>query len=207
MDLHWPLRVVTPTVDGPVLSTLALVDAAFTTGQLRRMLPYSEEGLRRVLKRLTDQGIVLAETVGPAVSYRFNREHLAAPMVQALARLRSALIERLDAELASWSIEPVYAAVFGSVARGDPDSSSDIDLFIVRPDLEDAQEQMWDRQLTQLVLAVRKWTGNQLEIVEFIESELATPSPLLADVRDQGLTVFGKPSWFRRVVREVPRAN
>ena len=62
MDAQHPLAVVTPTRDGDVLAVLALVDEAFTTGQLHRTLSrFSEDGIRKVLARLRKQGIVLSE--------------------------------------------------------------------------------------------------------------------------------------------------
>ena len=202
VDFQWPLRVVTPTVDAYVLSVLALTnDHGFTSGQLARMVPASEEGLRKVLKRLSLQGIVVSEQVGPAVGYRFNNEHLAAEPIRALARLRSTLLARLEEALETWEVPPIYAAVFGSVGRGDPEASSDIDLFIVRSPLGGDEDPVWASQQLDLVLQVRRWTGNELEIVEFAEEELARPSSLLTDVRDQGLTVYGSPTWFRRQVR------
>jgi predicted nucleotidyltransferase len=203
VDFQWPLRVVTPTVDAYVLSILALTnDHAFTSGQLARMVPASEEGLRKVLKRLSLQGIIVAEHVGPAVGYRFNNEHLAAEPIRLLARLRTTLMTCLEEAMEAWEVAPVYAAVFGSVGRGDPQASSDIDLFMVRPPLEPGdEERAWADQQLALVLQVRRWTGNELEIVEFAQEELARQSSLLADVRDQGLTVYGSAAWFRRQVR------
>ena len=79
MELNRPLATVTPTLDGDVLAVLAQHEVSFTTGQLRRVLSrYSQEGIRKVLIRLTRQGVVSAERVGNSYSYRLNAEHLAA---------------------------------------------------------------------------------------------------------------------------------
>lgn len=79
MQLHKPFAAVTPTLDGDVLMVLAGADVAFTISQINRMLPdVSGEGIRKVLNRLTAQGIVLHAEVGRTGTYRLNREHIAA---------------------------------------------------------------------------------------------------------------------------------
>ena len=89
MELNRPLTTVTPTLDGDVLNVLAQQETAFTTGQIRRVLgSYSEEGIRKVLARLTRQGVVHAERVGNAYSYQLNREHLAAEHIIGEGRVR-----------------------------------------------------------------------------------------------------------------------
>src|SRR4030081_362509 len=103
MDLSRPLSTVTPTLDGDVLAVLARHDAAFTTGQLHRVLTqHSEEGIRKVLQRLNRQGILLSDRVGNAFTYQLNRNHLAAEHIIGLARLQETLLNRLGDRLASW---------------------------------------------------------------------------------------------------------
>jgi len=117
VELSHPLAVVTPTLDGDVLAAMAQREVSFTTGQLHRILPrYSEAGIRKVLRRLTRQGIVDSERVGNAFNYRFNREHLAAGPIMELATLQRTLLSRIEERLQSWAITPVYAALFDSAA-------------------------------------------------------------------------------------------
>jgi predicted nucleotidyltransferase len=192
---------VTPTLDGDVLAILALVDAAFTTGQLHRMLPgFSEDGIRKVLVRLRDQGMVDSERAGNAYLYRFNRAHLAAGPVTELAKLRETLLSRIEGHLRSWRWPPVYAAVFGSTARGSTTVRSDIDLLLVRPD--EAPEEEWARQVAELSTAVSRWTGNDARLIEFTTGELKErrTEPVLKDIVREGLTVFGDRAWFQRQV-------
>lgn len=66
MQFSNPLAVVTPTLDGPVLAALAAADSPFTTGQLTRVLDGgSKEGIRKVLRRLTAQGVVSGRGAPP----------------------------------------------------------------------------------------------------------------------------------------------
>jgi predicted nucleotidyltransferase len=196
-----PLAVVTPTLDGPVLAALAAADGPFTTGQLTRVLGEgSEEGIRKVLRRLTAQGIVSAERVGPAFAYRLNRAHLAAEPIMALAGLRATFLARLEQLLAAWAHPAAYAVVFGSAGRGTMRPDSDIDLLLVRSAGPDEE---WDTQLDHLVSTVSAWTGNDLRplVYTLTELEAARGEPVLLDILDSGITVAGERSWFQRRAR------
>jgi hypothetical protein len=201
--LSRPLAVVTPTVDGDVLRALALADAAFTTGELHRLIgAHSVDGVRKVLLRLTQQGIVSAEPAGRAYLYRLNRDHLAAGPVEALARLREALVERMRAELADWVAPAVYGALFGSAVRADMRLDSDLDLLLVRPDRADSRA--WADQVTALCLSATRWTGNDTRVLEYTATEirrLAAGDTVLTAVRDEGITVAGDAAWLRRALR------
>lgn len=202
MQLNHPLATITPTLDGDVLTLLARPEAAFTTGQLHRVLAsYSEEGIRKVLRRLARQGIVHSERVGNAYSYRLNREHLAAGPVMELARLLATLLGRLEERLARWPVPPVYAAVFGSAARGTMTPDSDLDLLLIRPD--DSPPGDWDEQVSDLAADVSRWTGNDTRTLQYTVSELSANrgEPVLRAVLDEGLTVAGSRAWLNRQLR------
>jgi predicted nucleotidyltransferase len=158
VDLSRSLSTVTPTLDGDVLAVLATRHTTFTTGQLHRILArHSEEGIRKVLRRLTKQGIVRFDRVGQAFTYRRNREHLAAEHIMGLAQLPATFLKRLEDRLASWEAPPVYAAIFGSVAQGVMTVDSDVDLLLIRPD--DADD-ITEAQVARLTADVTEWTGN-----------------------------------------------
>lgn len=203
MDLAHPFAVVTPTLDGDVLAALALADISFTPGQLHRILSlHSEDGIRRVLHRLTGQGVVVSERVGHAFTYRLNRRHLAAEAIISLARLRGTLLDRIEQALTGWESRPVYGAVFGSAARGEMRADSDIDLLLVRPDSCDRER--WDELVSGLTADIAEWTGNDTQVLEFSESEVSkagTAEPVLRDVRNHGLTVAGSSAWLTRALR------
>ncbi|HEV7980972.1 nucleotidyltransferase domain-containing protein [Amycolatopsis sp.] len=186
-----------------MLAVLAMNDIVFTTGQLHRVLRHhSEEGIRKVLRRLTRQGIVLSDKVGQAFAYRFNREHLAAEQVIGLARLMETFLARLESHLESWETPPVYAAVFGSAVKGTMTADSDLDLLLVRPD--DADGEGWRAQVGLLVADVTRWTGNDTRPLEFTAGEIAArgrEERVLLDVLEEGLTVAGTHAWLTKQLR------
>jgi Nucleotidyltransferase domain len=133
VDLGDPTRAVTATLDGPVLAVLAGAGKPMTVGEVAALTPRgSEIGVRRSLARLVEQGIVRATEMGRNRVHELNREHVAAPVAEALAGLRLVLWKRFRSTLGSWNPKPVYSCVFGSAARGDGDVHSDIDLLVVR---------------------------------------------------------------------------
>jgi predicted nucleotidyltransferase len=202
MELNRPLATITPTLDGDVLAVLAQHEATFTTGQLHRVLNrYSVEGIRKVLLRLTRQGVVHSQRVGNAYSYRLNRQHLAAEPIIQLARLPRTLLQRLEDRLNSWAFPPTYAAVFGSAARGTMTEDSDLDLLLVRAD--DTPLHIWDEQVADLAADVSRWTGNDTRPLEYTVSELTTARDefVLRDVLEDGLTVAGRRAWLSRQLR------
>jgi Nucleotidyltransferase domain len=196
VDLSDPTSAVTATLDGPVLAVLAGAGKPLTVGEVTAQMPRgSEVGIRRSLGRLVEQGIVRATEMGRNRVHELNRDHIAAPIANQLAGMRIELWRRLRSKLASWKPKPLYACVFGSAARGDGDSQSDIDLLLVHPpfpgdndprrgsptlgrqlaglaaelttlQLTDREVTRWRRQLDQLHHDVRSWTGNPLQAVE-----------------------------------------
>src|SRR5580700_10723525 len=117
MDLTDPTRAVTATLDGPVLAALAGAGKPLTVGQVAAQTPRgSEIGVRRSLARLVDQGIVRATEMGRNRVHELNRDHVAAPIAEALAGLRLETWKRMREKLATWNPKPLYGCVFGSAA-------------------------------------------------------------------------------------------
>lgn len=179
-----------------MLAVLATAGRPLTVGQVAAEAARgSEIGVRRSLARLVEQGTVRATLMGRNHVHELNRDHVAAQVAVLLAGLRLELWERFRAELRSWKVPPLYAAVFGSAARGDGDVDSDIDLIVVhqvfsgekkpksfrsdiRTQVADAAgavtlsatdrdaDTHWESQLADLHDRVERWTGNPLQIVD-----------------------------------------
>ena len=207
MDLARPFLLLTPTVDGDVLSALALAGHVFTPPQLHAIIGrHSVDGVRRALHRLADQGLVNRERIGRADVFGLNRDHLAAPYVIGIAQLRRELLDRMRAELAGWRVPCVYAALFGSAATGTMRHDSDIDVFLVRPDAVDAEHDIWRDQVQHLARTATRWTGNDTRPFELAEEEvgrgLALGEPVLRDIARVGIRLVG-PADYLRVSRST----
>lgn len=137
MDLGHPISSVIPGPYGDILTMLARADV-WLSGRKVAALTHGQVGRRRVdavLAELARAGIADMQEVPPANLYRLNREHVAAPGIEALASMRDCLLTRLRDELAGCRVPPEAAWLFGSTARGESGSDSDIDLLLVRPSL------------------------------------------------------------------------
>ena len=111
---------------------------------------------------------------------------------------------RLIEEIEAWPLQPLHAALFGSAARGDGDSSSDIDLLIVRPDRLEAVER-WEEQIDRLRAVVRTWTGNRCQAFDIgrerLAEHVAAHDPLVDAWLTDGLHLTG--SQLRDLVAEA----
>ena len=209
MDLARPFGVITPTVDGDVLQVLAGAEASFTPPQVHRLIgAHSESGVRKSLLRLCGQGIVTRARTGRAWAYRLSREHLAAPSIRSLAGLRQQLFDRVGAETRRWKIRAAYTAVFGSAASGRMRPDSDIDLFVVRPDEINFEDEAWRDQIEAIEHQVTAWTGNDCRVLELSEDEVAVAARsgderVLADIADHGVTLTGPALYLRRLLRSA----
>lgn len=194
MDVSDPFSAVCPSLDGPVLSVLAGTSRALSARDVSRLVRRgSWSGVRRTLHRLAAQGVARVDEVGGAQLYTLNRRHVAAPAVEILVDLRSELIRRLGASLESWAIPPRHASLFGSVARGDGDIESDVDLFVVRPARVATDDPTWRAQLETLAADVYDWTGNRASISEVGPNEVAKAGRSAAGkaIRDEGILLTG----------------
>lgn len=195
MDLSDPTQSITATLDGPVLAALAGAGKPLTVSEVTSLSARgSEIGVRKSLGRLVGQGVVSALELGKSRVYSLNRDHVAAGIAIELGRLRGSLWRRTAREIERWNVRPLYACIFGSAARGEGDSSSDIDLLLVRPStlaewtearrsksvlaelgmwaeviatrvMSDRQIKGWNSNIDAMHELVRTWTGNPLQVV------------------------------------------
>jgi predicted nucleotidyltransferase len=198
MNVSRAYSAVAPTVEGDVLIVLAGTTQPLTGRRVARLAKRgSVAAAAKALDRLVRQGLVLRQEAPPASLYTLNRQHVGAPAVEALALIRTELLNRLRHAFSTWSIPPVHASLFGSAARQDGDIDSDIDIFLVRPPDVGAEDTTWSEQLQDIGDAVYIWTGNHAVIIDFAEQDIAQLSdenPLvLQDLRRDGIDLAGTP--------------
>lgn len=209
MDLSRPIASVFPGAHGSVLKVLARTHEPLS-GRRVADLTDGTVGLTRtntVLSELTAAGVVLCEHRPPAKFYRLNHDHVAAEGVIALTGLWSTLVERIRSDFASWGLAPRSACLFGSAARGDADSDSDIDILLVVDDRHMLTEadHVWQEQTSRLVERVRLWSGNECEVLEMTVAEVRDAAlrddRLVQDLRTDAVDLAGES------VRELLRSQ
>src|SRR5205823_14160083 len=140
----------------------------------------------QALSERADHGLVLVEPHGSGRLCRLNRSHLAADPLLALVGLRPRLIELLRSEVASWTQRAAHVSLFGSAARGDGDTSSDLDLLVVRAD-DRSDDEAWETQLFDSGERILAATGNQaawfVTTLADLRRAVAAGEPILAEWR------------------------
>src|SRR5581483_4014215 len=167
MDVGRPASAVLPAGTEAVLRVLAGSDALLGVREVARLAGVSANRASQVLAELAGHGLVIVEAHGAGRLCRLNREHLAADALLALVGLRARLLEFLRSEVASWARRPRHVSLFGSAARGDGTTASDLDLLVVRPDHGasdgdggDEADDGWEQQLFDSGGRIFAATGN-----------------------------------------------
>jgi predicted transcriptional regulator len=204
MDVSKPYSAMSSTVDADVLVVLAGSTGPRSGRELARRSGRSNTGVQHVLDRLVEHGLVNRGEAGRTFLYELNRDHLLAPAVEQMAAAQTELIRRLRDAIDAWEVPPVHASLFGSAARADGDTRSDIDLLIVRPADVDPDDSGWRDQLDALSNQVRRWTGNNAGIAEVSEDELPRlrkdRPPVVEEVSEDAVDLAGKTT--RELLRE-----
>lgn len=198
MDVARPFSALSDSVDVDVLVALAGASTPRSGRELTRLSGRSNTGVQHVLDRLVDHGLVERMEAGRAFLYVLNRDHLLAPVVERMAEARVEMVRRLRGAIGGWKVPVMHASLFGSAARGDGDTSSDIDLFIIRSADVDADDQAWRAQVDELAESVRRWTGNHAGIAEVSENELPQlrrdRPPVVEEVGTDAIDLAGEPA-------------
>lgn len=197
MDLQYPMGSVVPSAHGPVLAVLSRSGRPLTGRQIAELTRprVSQSRTAAVLRDLAAAGLVTATPAGSAVLYEMNTEHLLSGPIAQLVTARERLWERIVAQVATFEHQPVAVAVFGSAARGDGHLGSDIDVLVVRPEDVDDDDLSWQHDVDELDRAIRRWTGNAVDLLSWSPRELAEMASagerLLDEVRADGRFLVG----------------
>jgi predicted nucleotidyltransferase len=189
VNLGAPLSDVAVGVRGALLHQLTRLEQPVTRRRLAAAAGVAPGHASSVVDELIRTGLVTEAPAGRASMVTLNRNHLASGPLLALANLRGELVGRLRERLSGWP--DLHAAwLFGSVARGEATSESDIDLLIVADDLDSSD--LHDR-LTELISDVRSWTGNEIQVVEHSPASwrrlVRAKNPLVAQIRSHGIAL------------------
>lgn len=188
MLLQNPFAILAPTgVDSAVLSVLAGADNVFTPREVHFLAPSdaSLSAIRNALVRLRDTGIVIEHSISRSLGYSLNTEHILAPVVREISRAREVLLNNITAAINAWHRE-VTCILFGSAARNDMHTDSDIDLLFLIPEADDSFEE----QLSSLCEAIHSWCGNEVNPL-VLDYDHVADSPVLHEIWRDGIALVG----------------
>lgn len=192
MDLANPLADISGSAYGDILGVLVRAREPLSGREIARRAGRSPRGATLVLSHLVGSAIVHRRDHPPASLFSLNDEHLAVAPLRALSDLwPKGVLELLRRHLDEWEPEALSVSIFGSLARGEADPDSDIDVLVLRsPDIP-ADHAGWEKQLGDLERAVEQATGNSTRILEFTADELQDDTPLRGELVRDALFVAG----------------
>lgn len=194
MDFRHPIEAVIPGAQGRVLAVLLNSTGDLNLRNIARIAGVSAAQVSRVLPELVNLGLAERREVPPSSLFRLVPEHIASKSLLALANARRGVFAELRLLAESVHPQPTSMIAFGSVARGDSEAESDLDLVIVRP-AELLDENQWVDSLEKFRISVQRLCGNRVELLEVDSTEIATrlasQTGVWNDVRREGIAVFG----------------
>jgi len=137
---------------------------------------------------LTLLGLIHTQTIGRAGVHTVNEHHVA---VAALRRLLDPITMLTDVVRDSVGDEIGAVILFGSIARGEATTTSDVDLAVIGP-------VGWDGR-TELEDAVRLRLGNDCDVLVFTREDFdrVPGEPVVRNIRSEGVTLLGSVPLVR----------
>lgn len=154
-----------------ILRFLANNPGEYTGRDLAFRTASSPSQVNRTLKELENNGILLRKPAGKSNLYSLNNEHVFTQEIQQLFQKESTALD----DVASMVHQKIgddleHLIVFGSVARGEEDPASDIDMLAVLKDEAPSQAYIDSSfEITNLSVAL---TGSPAHLVFIHENEL-----------------------------------
>jgi predicted nucleotidyltransferase len=195
VDFTHPVEAIIPGAQGRILAVLARTSAELNLRTIARLSGVSVAQASRVLPTLVELGIVERREAPPSALFRFVPDHVAASAVMALVDSGRAVIDEMARTASELDPRPASVILFGSFARSEAVSGSDLDIVLVRPSSVLEDDESWRQGIDAWTAHLRRFTGNRIELLEVSESDigrlLRSRRPLWLDVRRDGVVVFG----------------
>jgi predicted nucleotidyltransferase/DNA-binding HxlR family transcriptional regulator len=164
----------------------------FTVRELADYIKISHTGVHKTLADLYDMNVVTLKSIGKSHTVSLNLDSHLTELVERLygfeddtpKELQRLIRNRLCSQAGIDS-----AAIFGSVARGEEEPRSDIDLMIMSSDRENAVA-----AASELQVEVSRRFGNPLAAYIVTREEMSEGrSPVIKDIREQNIMICGEP--------------
>ena len=180
-----------------MLRVLTGTEVPLGVREVARVAGVSANRASQVLSYLAEHGLVLVEEHGAGRLCRLNRAHLAAGPLVALVELRGRMIEFLRQEIQTWDRRVMHASLFGSAARGDGSTSSDLDLLVVLADPHKGDDdEAWEEELYDSGERILAATGNRaawfLTSPADLRRAVEAGEPIIGEWRRDGVHLAGR---------------
>ena len=193
MNFGEPFGGLIPGARGAVLYRLLRTGAALTGRQVHSQVrdTHSLGSVQQALRELEQLGLTTSEPVGRAHVHQINEQH------ETVGHLRALMspLDILTTVVHDVSSGAQAVIVFGSVARGEGTSQSDVDLAVIAPD-------DWDGRV-ELADAVHDRLGNSCDVLHLGPDDFTDTrdEPVVADILRDGIALLGKVPRHRATSR------
>lgn len=189
MFFNQPFGGVVPGARGAVLAALLRTGTPLSGRQIHGLVgdDHSLWTVQQALTALTRLGVVETQMVGRAGQHTINEDHVSVRALRTLLDPIAALGDVVTDAIQVARDEVSGVILFGSIARGEATSESDIDLAVIA-------SSGWD-QCSELEDAVRTRLGNDCDVLVFTASEFARSAangePVVLDILRDGVALIG----------------
>jgi predicted nucleotidyltransferase len=165
VDYGRPVEAVIPGATGRLLAALARVEAEVPVSILASIAGVGRTRASGIIGELSDLGIVERREVGRTVMVSLARHSVAGELIDRLAHLHAEVIARLRAIASELEPAPETLLVFGSFARGEAGSYSDLDVLAVRS--SEADPDKWAAALSVFAEQARDLAGSPVQVLDY----------------------------------------
>lgn len=186
--------VLFPKVRQAVLRLLfGQPDTQFHTNQIIRLTHSGTGAVQRELDRLAEVGLITVESKGNRKQYQANKSSPLYAEIKSIVVKTFGLVDILREALQQIENEIDLAFVYGSIAKNEDTSSSDIDLMIISdtlsyaeifPLLEKTREQV-GREINPTFYSKSEWKKKLSDKKHFIMQVMKQPKLFLYGTEDE----------------------
>ena len=178
---------------GRILTLLfGMPDQSFFTRQIARQIGTSVGTVQRELETLSQIGLIERSATGMQVFYQANRDHPAYAELRSLIAKTAGTFHLLRSALAPLVKKIAFAFVYGSMARGDENGASDVDLMVIGDvSLDEILTQLTPaerglgRAINPTVFSLKEFKSKLKEGNHFLKSVMRGKKVLLAGDEDE----------------------
>ena len=152
-------------------------DSSFYTKQVLDAVKIGRGTVQRELKNLTDTGIITREVQGRQVYYRANAQCPIFGELKSIVRKTFGVADVIRQSLATVTNKIRVAFIFGSIASGNEDKASDIDVMVVGAisfgdvvDLISSAEEKLGREINSVVYPVAEFKQKVRDDHHFVKT-------------------------------------
>jgi len=174
MRFHKPLSdILDSRIKVDILRLLARTGSDYTGREMAGIIGCSHNAARPALEDLERCGLVIHRRVGRANLYSLDRDNIINTDILASAfEVEAGLLEKVADTVARWMGDDLSSIVlYGSVARGEEQKDSDIDLAVVLKDGVEPESK--EEAIADASIEIVRRFGNKLSPVLVTESGFA----------------------------------